>query len=63
MPTKYKGDQLAVRVTPEQRKDFHAKAASYGGTSHVLREMVRAFLEGRIQIQPPKEGTLYVTNN
>ena len=52
---------LAVRVTPSERTKFHSKAGTHGGASVVLRELVIAFLEDRLTIQPPvnREGSLY----
>lgn len=54
--------QLAVRLAPDMRRVFINKAAPYGGTSLVLRELVRAFNENRLTIQLPQEGTLYDHN-
>jgi predicted DNA-binding protein len=45
---------LAVRVPEEVRKQFIELAARYGGTSYVLRELVLAFVENRVEIVPPK---------
>jgi len=56
---KTKDMQIAVRLAPDMRRSFIGKSAPYGGTSLVLRELIRAFIEGRLTIQPPKEGTLY----
>lgn len=44
---------LAVRVTTSERTKFHAKTTPHGGASEVLRELVVAFLEDRLTIQPP----------
>ena len=44
---------LSVRVTTAERTKFHAKTTPFGGASEVLRELVLAFLEDRVTIQPP----------
>ena len=54
---------LTVRLTGEQHKQFCEKAQKIGKPSEVLREIVDAFVENRIQIKPPvtrKLGELYV---
>jgi len=45
---------LAVRIDVELRKRFTEVAAQYGGTAHVLRELVSGFVDNRVQISPPK---------
>lgn len=54
---------LTVRVTANTRAKFHAKAQKYGQPSDVLRELVDAFIEDRVQIQPPvtRKESLYVS--
>lgn len=54
-----KEQMVNVRLTSDMHKAFMKKAAPLGGQTFVLREMVRAFIEDRLVIQPPKEGTLY----
>jgi dihydroxyacid dehydratase/phosphogluconate dehydratase len=57
---KSKHPQIAVRLAPETRSAFINKSANYGGTSHVLRELVSAFVENRVTIEPPSlKGTIY----
>ncbi len=54
---------LTVRLTSDQHKQFCDKALKIGKPSEVLREIVDAFIENRIQIKPPvtrKLGELYV---
>ena len=54
---------LTVRVTNDQYKQFCEKALKIGKPSEVLREIVDAFIENRIQVKPPatrKLGELYV---
>ncbi len=46
---------VAVRLAPSLRQAFIRKSNRYGGTSEVLRELVAAFVESRLTIQPPKE--------
>lgn len=58
---------LTARVTRETREKFFAKASSYGNPSEVLRELVTAFNDDRLSIQPPTTPTgkelMYVTRN
>lgn len=44
---------ITFRVPIELRKEFHNKAEKYGRPSDVLREIVEAFVEDRLTIQPP----------
>lgn len=44
---------LIVRVDKQKRQAFRDKATRYGSPSEVLRELVDAFIEGRIKITPP----------
>jgi hypothetical protein len=55
---------LTVRVLPDSHKKFHAKARKYGQPSDVLRELIEAFNEDRLVIQPPvtrKESLYHVS--
>jgi hypothetical protein len=55
------GKYLTVRVTDERKTEFHKKAKRYGKPSDVLREIVEAFIDGRLVIKPdPKKESLYV---
>lgn len=54
---------LTVRLPTQTHTEFRAKATRFGGVSEVLRELVAAFLEDRLTIQPPKQPqkeSLYV---
>lgn len=54
---------LTVRLPQQTHIEFRAKAQRYGGVSEVLRELVTAFIEDRLTIQPPKQlkkESLYV---
>lgn len=44
---------MSVRVTALTRAKFHAKAQNIGKPSEVHREIVEAFVEDRLTIQPP----------
>jgi metal-responsive CopG/Arc/MetJ family transcriptional regulator len=56
-------DPVAVRLAPALHRTFTQKAAQYGGRSEVMRELIRAFCENRLTIEPPKlEGTIYHDN-
>lgn len=50
---KVKDQQVAVRLSPDTRRQFINLAARYGGTSYVLRELVEAFVENRVEIAAP----------
>lgn len=50
---KVKDQSVAVRLSPDVRRQFINLAARYGGTSYVLRELVEAFVENRVEIAPP----------
>jgi len=61
--SKLKSKFLVVRVTDKTRTKFHNKAQKYGQPSEVLREIVEAFNDDRLVIQPPvtPKESLYVT--
>ena len=65
MSTISKSSHLTVRVTDRVRTKFHAKASKYGHPSSVLRELIEAFIEDRLTIQPPviRKENLYVTRS
>jgi hypothetical protein len=45
---------LAVRLSEEVKQKFISKCAAFGGTAYVMRELISAFVESRIEITPPK---------
>ncbi len=53
MPQPTKSAFMTVRVTDTIRAKFHAKAQKIGTPSEVHREIVEAFVEDRLTIQPP----------
>ena len=60
MSLKKKESLVSVRLPPDARRRFMGKSAEFGGMSHVLREMILAFIEDRITINPPSlKGTIY----
>lgn len=63
--SKLKSKFLVVRVTDKTRTKFHTKAQKFGQPSDVLREIVEAFIEDRLVIQPPVtvKESLYVTRS
>jgi hypothetical protein len=64
MATSPKTKFLSTRVRPDTHKKFHVKARKYGQPSDVLRELVDAFIDDRIKIQPPvtvKESLYHVS--
>jgi len=52
MTPKSKSAYLTVRVTDKTRQKFNAKAVRLTTPSDVLRELVDAFIEDRVTIQP-----------
>ena len=57
-PKRPKTDAIYVRVTPETKAAFSAKAEQYGpelSASDVLRELVVGFIEDRVTIIPPQD--------
>lgn len=50
---KSKSAFLTVRVTDKMRQRFHAKASKIGTPSDILRELIDAFVEDRVKLQPP----------
>ena len=67
MSSQTKSAYLTVRVPINTRTKFHVKSRKFGTPSEILRELVDAFIEDRIAIQPPvirnlKEN-LYVTRS
>ena len=60
-----KSAYLSVRVPDKTHTRFHAKAKKFGTPSEVLRELIDAFIEERVTIQPPviRKENLYVTRS
>jgi hypothetical protein len=51
---------LTVRLNRKTADAFRTKAKEYGGTSEVMREIVEAFIDGRLTVQPnPNRKTLF----
>lgn len=50
---KTKSKFLTVRLSRDVHQAFSVKANRFGSQSEVLRELVMAFLEDRLTIQPP----------
>lgn len=48
-----KSAYLTVRVADKTRIKFHAKASKIGTPSDILRELIDAFIEDRVKLQPP----------
>ncbi len=62
MTIKSKSAYLSVRVTEKSRNKFHSKVKKLGKPSEILRELIDAFIEDRIIINPPvtSKEKLYV---
>lgn len=56
---------LTTRVTAEQRQQFVVKAERFGKPSEVLRDIIVAFIENRLQVNQPTivKEVLYVTRS
>jgi hypothetical protein len=67
MPQPSKSAFMSVRVTDKTRTKFHEKARKIGTPSEVHREIVEAFVDDRLTIQPPVNRNplekLYVTRS
>lgn len=63
MPTpKSLNTHMTLRVSQRVRTSFNRKAERFGKPSEVLRELIDAFIDDRLVIQPnPKKESLYVT--
>ena len=64
--TEPKGKFVNVRVDDTLHQAFLAKAARFGGKSEVMRELIEAFIEDRLTVQPPArplKESLYVTRS
>jgi predicted DNA-binding protein len=56
-----KNHVIGVRLNDEMYMRFINMSHEFGGTSQVMREMVSAFIDERMTIEPPTlKGTLYV---
>jgi hypothetical protein len=60
-----KSAYLTVRLPSRTRTKFLLRAKNYGTPSEVLRELVDAFVEERMTIQPPvtRKEKMYVTRS
>ena len=61
-PKQPKSDMLALRVSPDFKHRLFEVAARFGEPSDVLREVLQAFIDGRVTIIPPpdQKESLYV---
>ena len=52
---------MTLRVSQRVRTAFNRKAERFGKPSEVLRELIDAFIDDRLVIQPtPRKESLYV---
>lgn len=55
---------LTIRVSKEFRKELNKKAKRYGKPSDVIRQILEAFVEDRVQLTPSdRKENLYVNRN
>ncbi len=62
-PAQNLGAYMTLRVTSATLKAFHDRARLFGKPAEVHREIIDAFIEGRLTIKPPKsinQESLYV---
>jgi len=50
--TPSKSAVIYLRVTPDVKKAFDKRAESYGKPSEALRELVLAYIDGRVVVTP-----------
>ena len=53
MTPKPKTKFLSTRVNPDTHKKFHAKSKKFGQPTQVLRDIIEAFNDERLTVQPP----------
>lgn len=54
---------VSVRLAPDTRTKFYSLAQKTGGATSTLREIIRAYVDGRFTVIPPStEGTIYHVN-
>ena len=46
---------ISTRISAEMKKKFNNKAKKYGDPSYVHRELIHAFVEDRLTIEPPED--------
>jgi len=52
---------MTLRVNERVRAAFNRKAVRYGKPSDILRELIDAFIDDRLTIEPnPRKESLYV---
>ena len=52
---------IYLRVTEETKRRLYEVASQYGDPPDVIREVIEAFIDGRVTITPPRERkSLYV---
>lgn len=49
---------FSVRITEQMRSRFRKKAQRYGDPSDIHRELLNAFIEGRVQVVPSPNNQL-----
>jgi hypothetical protein len=61
MSVKTMSSHLTVRISAADHKEFHKKARKYGKPSELLREIVQAFIQDRLVVQPPvnRKASIY----
>lgn len=61
-PKDSSSESYNFRLSKKLKLDFLRKANRYGKPSDILRELLQAFVDNRLTIQPdPKKETLYVS--
>ena len=53
------GSSITFRVSPDTKIEFLAKAKKDGDPSDILRELMLAYIEGRLLLTPPKPKGIY----
>ena len=52
---------VSVRLPPDEYVEFKVKSTGYGGMSEVMRELIYAFIDGRLTVTAanPRKEMLY----
>ena len=55
---------LSLRCTDQEQKKFATRAKKFGGPTVVMRELILAFIDDRVKIEPPaNKESLYVARS
>jgi len=59
MASHTKSKMFCIRCSPRLRSQFYRTAKKFGNPSDVMRDLLQAFVDGRVTVAPdPKKPTL-----